>query len=403
MLIKLKPKGWKVPALVGSLLVVTGGIIAYGASQVAQFSQANGTSEMTATPSPPAQVTALGRLEPLSEVIQVAAPLALDGDRVAELRVKRGDRVKTGQVIAVLDSAQRLQAALNQAQQEVQVAQARLAQVKAGAKSGEIQAQQATITRVNAELDGTIATQKATIARWQSQVRTAQSEYERFNAIYQEGAISTSQLDAKRLDLETAQAQLKEAQAALNRSMNTLAAQQREANATLDRIAEVRPVDIQVAQAEVERAIANQRQLQTQLEQAYIRSPINGTVLKVHVQPGESLGDEGIVSLGTTQQMMVVAEVYQTDIARVRPGQVAEITGQAFADQLTGTVVEIGQQVERQAIFSNEPGENLDRRVVEVKIQLSPESSPIAARFSNLQVQTAIQVSEPVSQLIQSR
>ncbi len=402
MLNQFKSLGWKIPVLAGSLLVGTGAIVIYGVSQLSQFSQANNEPEAPLTPSPPPQVTALGRLEPRSEVIQVAAPLALDGDRVAEIRVERGDRVKVGQVIAVLDSAQRLQAALNQAKQEVQVAQARLAQVKAGAKSGEIQAQQATITRVNAELDGTIATQKATIARWQSQVRTAQAEYQRFNAIYQEGAISTSQLDAKRLDLETAQAQLKEAKAALSRSMNTLAAQQREASATLNRIAEVRPVDIQVAQAEVDRAKANQRQLQTQLEQAYIRSPINGTVLKIHVRPGESLGDEGIVSLGTTQQMMVVAEVYQTDIARVRPGQNAIITGQAFADKLSGTVVEIGQQVERQAIFSNQPGENLDRRVVEVKIQLSPKSSPIAARLSNLQVQTAIQVSEPVSQAIQS-
>lgn len=398
MLSQFKVRGWKIPVLVGTLIVGTGGIIAYGVSQLSQLSQANDSSQMTATPSPPPQVTALGRLEPSSEIVQVAAPLALDGDRIAEIRVERGDRVKRGQVIAVLDSAQRLQAALDQAKQEVQVAQARLAQVQAGAKSGEIQAQQATITRVNAELDGTIATQKATIARWQSQVRTAQAEYERFYAIYQEGAISTSQLDAKRLDLETAQAQLKEAKAALSRSMNTLAAQQREASATLNRIAEVRPVDIQVAQAEVARAQANQRQLQTQLEQAYIRSPINGTVLKVHVRPGESLGDQGIVSLGTTQQMMVVAEVYQTDIARVRPGQKATITGQAFPDELSGTVVEIGQQVERQAIFSNQPGENLDRRIVEVKIQLDAPSSQKVAGLSNLQVATLINVSEPVAQ-----
>lgn len=396
MLSQFKSLGWKRPVLLGSLLVGTGAIVAYGIVQISQFSQTNETAEI-ATPTPPPHVTALGRLEPSSEIVQVAAPLALDGDRVADIRVERGDRVKVGQVIAVLDSAKRLQAAFNQAQEEVRVAQARLAQVQAGAKSGEIQAQQATITRVNAELDGTIATQRATIARWQSQVRTAQAEYQRFNAIYQEGAISTSQLDAKRLDLETAQAQLKEAQAALSRSMNTLAAQQREANATLNRIAEIRPVDIQVAQAEVAQAQANQRQLQTQLEQAFIRSPINGTVLKIHVRPGESLGDEGIVSLGTTQQMMVVAEVYQTDIARVRPGQKANITGQAFPEQLSGTVVEIGQQVEQQAIFSNQPGENLDRRVVEVKIQLDPNSSERVAGLSNLQVATMIQVAEPIA------
>jgi len=396
MLSQFKLRGWKIPLLVGSLLVGSGAILSYGIIQLSQFSQAQSETP-SPLPNPPAQVTALGRLEPASEIIKLAAPLALDGDRVAELRVKRGDQVQVGQVIAILDSAQRLQAALKQAQAEVKVAQAQLAQVKAGAKTGEIQAQEANIIRVNAELEGTIATQRATITRWQSQVQTAQAEYDRFHRIFKEGAISASELDSKRLELETAQAQLREAEAALTRSMTTLAAQKREARATLNRIAEVRPVDVQAAQAEVERAQANQRQLETQLAQAYIRSPINGTVLKVNVRPGESLGDQGIVNLGTTAQMMVVAEVYQTDINRVRIGQKATIRGQAMTADLQGEVIEIGQQVEQQTVFSNQPGENLDRRVIEVKIRLDPRSSQQAASLSNLQVETLIQVSESQS------
>ncbi len=69
------------------------------------------------------------------------APLALDGDRIAKILVKEGDRVKLGQIVAILDARDRLQTAVLQAQQQVRVAQAKLAQVQAGAKVGEINAQ----------------------------------------------------------------------------------------------------------------------------------------------------------------------------------------------------------------------------------------------------------------------
>ena len=92
-------------------------------------------------------VTALGRLEPRGEVIKVSASGAAEGNRIDRLLVKEGDRVKTGQVIAILDSRDRQQAALDQAEEQVRVAEANLAKVKAGAKNGEIQAQKATIAR----------------------------------------------------------------------------------------------------------------------------------------------------------------------------------------------------------------------------------------------------------------
>ena len=56
-------------------------------------------------------VTALGRLEPQGEVIKLSAPTSNNGNRVEELLVNVGDRVQAGQVIAVLDSRDRLQAA----------------------------------------------------------------------------------------------------------------------------------------------------------------------------------------------------------------------------------------------------------------------------------------------------
>lgn len=386
----LKPSRRRIIGLLVTATAITGAIAVYGISQVGILSKS--ASQPVVKIPPVRKVTALGRLEPEAEVIRLAAPVALDGDRVAQLLVKEGDLVKAGQVVAILDSRDRLQDALEQAKQQVRVVQARLSQVKAGAKTGEIQEGIATIARIQAEMTGQIATQNAAIARWQSEVRNARAEYNRFQQLYRTGAISASSLDSKRLSAETTQAQLREAIAGENRTQETLKKQLGEARANLSHIAEVRPTDVKAATTEVDNAIAGWKQAQTNLQQAYVRSPMAGQILNIHTRLGEKIGDAGIVELGQTSQMVAVAEVYQTDISKVRLGQPAVITSQGFPGELRGKVSQIGLQVNRQNVFSNQPGENLDRRVIEVKIRLNPEDSKRVAGLTNLQVQTAIQL-----------
>lgn len=385
----VKPKNkW----LIGSIIMataITGGIIIYGISQYGQVSQTPASDSVKAKPVAP-KVTALGRLEPEAEVIKLSAPLALDGDRVAKLLVTEGDRVKAGQVIAILDSRDTLQDAVQQAQEQVKVFEAKLAQVKAGAKLGEIQAQRQQISRLEAELVGEIKTQDAMIARLQAQVNNARSEYNRHHQLYREGAIAISTLDSKRLALETAQEQLNEAQATQERTNNTINAQLAEAKANLEQISEVRPVDVNAAQTEVNNAIASLNKAKTDLLQAYVRAPIDSQIIKIQTRSGEKISEEGIVELAQTDRMIAIAEVYQSDIPKVKLGQPAEITGQAFNGIIRGKVHQIGLQVSRQNVFSNQPGENLDQRVIEVKIRLNPEDSKRVAGLTNLQVQTAI-------------
>lgn len=382
-----KPGNRWLIGLMMTATVVTGAMVFYG---ISRFGQMNETP-LPAQTAPPIRITALGRLQPKAEVIRLSAPVTLNNDRVAKLLVQRGNRVKAGQVIAILDSRDRLQKALLEAQKQVSVAQSKLAQVKAGAKSGEIAAQQAQSERLQAELQGEITTQQATIARWQSEVKNASAEYNRNLLLYKEGAISASSLDQKRLTLETNLAQLNEAKANRSRAAETLRAQIKEAKATLNRIVQVRPVDVQAAQTEVDAAIATVKRAEAELNQTYIRAPMAGRILEIYAKPGEAIGDQGIVDLGQTEQMEVVAEVYQTDVGKVRAGQPAVITSESFSGELHGTVRLIGLQVSQQKVFSNQPGENLDRRVVEVRIRLTPEDSKHVEGLTNLQVQVAIQ------------
>ena len=416
----------KLIGVVAVATVVTAGISWYGISQTGLLT----SSETPVVETPPAvkKVTALGRLEPQGEIINLSAPLNLDGDRVTKLLVEEGDIVKAEDVIAILDSQKTLQDALLQAKEQVRMAEAKLAQVEAGAKTGEIKAQeatiarlksektnqiaaqQATISRLQAEKSTELSAQRATIAKLQAEVDNANVEYQRYQKLFTNGAVSNSLRDNKRLTLQTAkqqlnearanlnriqssrQQQLSEARANLNRIQSSGSEQIKEAEANLNQISEVRPVDIRAAQTEVDNAKANLKQAKTNLEQSYIRAPIAGQILKIHTREGEQISNQGIAELGKTQKMMVVAEVYQTDIEKIKLGQKASIRGQAFSGEVQGEVAQIGLQINRQNVFSNQPGENLDKRVIDVKILLNPEDSKKVNGFTNLQVQTEIEL-----------
>ncbi|MFB2968624.1 biotin/lipoyl-binding protein [Aerosakkonema sp. BLCC-F183] len=497
----------------------------------------NKQPETVATAPAKIEVTALGRLEPQGELIKLSAPSSLEGTRVARLLVKQGDKIENGQVIAILDSYEQRLASLEEAKRQVQIAQANLAKVKAGAKAGEIGAQQAEIARLQAQLDGekktqlatiarlqaqldgerktqqatiarlqaqldgennaqkasiarlqaqlngerktqqaTIArlqaqfdgerkTQQATIARLQAQQRNAGAEFERYQILYKQGALDASRFDSKRLELETSQAQVNEAQATLKRTLetlfqqineaqatrnqseatlveqineakanltktdrtlieqineakatlkkteqtlveqineaqstrdrtvNTLSEQIEQAKATLNQIAEVRPTDVQAAQAEIDKAIATVKKAQTDLDLASVRSPLFGQVLKVNARPGERIGDDGIIELGHTDQMYVVAEVYETEIDKVRLGQAATVSSSAFTGKLKGTVDQLGLKIGKKNILNDDPAADQDARVVEVKIRLDESDSKQVAGLTNLQVEVAIDVS----------
>ena len=351
------------------------------------------TQPLRADSAPKVQtVTALGFLEPRGKVVKLSAPSSSGGtSRVDQLLVKQGDVVKAGQTIAILDSRERLQAALVQAQEQVNVAQSNLAVVRAGAKRGEVNAQQSEIERLDAQRQGDSQAQVATVARLQAELKNAQAEEQRYELLYQQGATSASLRDNKALTLATAQRNLQEAQVVLNRIQTTRSPELTSAKATLDRIAEVRPVDVEAAQAQVDQAIAAVQQAKAQLDLASVRAPQDGTVLEIHTRPGELISSDGIVELGGTQQMTALLEVYETDIGKVRLGQSTKLFADSRPDPLFGTVSEIGVKVKRQNVVNSDTSSNIDARIVEVRVQLNADSIEKVAGLTNLQVTGEIQ------------
>ena len=138
---------------------------------------------------------------------------------------------------------------------------------------------------------------------------------------------------------------------------------------------------VSVAEAQLNRATAVQ-------QRAFVRAPFAGRILDVHARPGEMIGPKGIVELGRVDRMYAIAEVYETDIARVRVGQRAVVKSRAMGGQLGGVVERIRQQVRKLDQLGTDPAARKDARIVEVEIRL--DNSVPASGLTNLQVEIVI-------------
>jgi HlyD family secretion protein len=300
-------------------------------------------------------IVSLGYLEPDQDgAIEVTGDSTGNRVIVDKLFVKQGDYVKPGQVIATLSTRKTQQAAVKTAKTQVEIAQAKLAQVQTGAKQGDIQAQAAMVASAESKLINT------------------KTEYQRYDSLYQQGVVSLEERDSRRLQLETAEASLRQQQEQLRS------------------LAEIRPEDLQAAKAELNNAVAGLNEAKANLDLTFVRAPREGEIIQINTYPGELIGDSGILKLGQTNQMYVSAEIYQSDINRVKLSQQAKITGDAFKGELLGTVSKIGREVASQNVEDSDPLANVDARVIEVKIRLNQADSKKVAGLTNLQVKVKI-------------
>lgn len=333
------------PALIAASLIVA----SCGDRQPAAQAAGDGRGSQ-----PPANegIGCLGRIEPGDGILHIAArSLGGQPSIVGRLFVKEGGTVTAGQVIAELDSEKQLSAALNQAVARVNVARGRLAQVQAGAKPSEIAAQQAEIERVQVELEN------------------AQKEYQRYVSLGDN--ITTSQVDALRLRVDST-----------TRALAT--ARQRLASLT-----EVRPVDVELARAELDEAIRNEARARAEHDVSILRSPIDGRVIKIYAWPGEQVRDAGVMELAPTDPMYVVAEVAESDVRRVKVGQRAKITGDGLPRPMQGTVERVALKVLQNELMPVNPAKFSDARVVNVWIKM--DDSKAVSELIHLRVDVVIQ------------
>ena len=343
-----------------------------------------------AAPPRAADVGALGKLEPESEVIKLdaAAP-----DRLDQLTVRRGEPVTKGQVVGYLDSYAEQLAQQKLIEAQLDEARAQLA-AQTELDNRRIEDAQDRLKRVDEMMPQQIAAQSAAVEAQQAVLDNNRNIYSSYTELVRKDAGSRRTRDDQETLVKQGDANLRAAQSQLNLLQRQYAFDRRlaENQVTLAKAA----MQTTRANAPITSLTRRLELARVQVRRATLISPIDGRVLNIQVHPGEQVGqpdDKPILSLGGTGRMRVVAEVYETDVARVRLGDKAKITSPAFAGPLTGQVVEIGDMIFKNDVLNLDPAARADARVVEVRIALD-HSEPVA-KLTNLSVNVVIDASQP--------
>ncbi len=252
--------------------------------------------------------------------------------------VEEGDRVQREQIVAVLENDD-YRARLASAQAELELKEAELRRIRNGARPQERQQALAETREAEAVLEN------------------SRSLWSRRQALFQGGVVS-------RVDFEQTE-----------REYNVAEARHQ---AALQRFALVndpaREEDVDRAEADVRLARARVDEAQARLDKTSIRSPIDGVILRKYSKSGESVKDTGeppIVTLGNVASWRVRADVDETDIARLRIGQRAYVTADAFGEQkFWGRIVRVGQILGKKNVRTEEPTERVDTKILETLIEM---------------------------------
>jgi len=298
------------------------------------------------------EVVALGRLVPAGGLSAVAPPNGGGDARIARLLVAEGDRVQAGQVVAELDNLPQLLA------------------TKASAEST-LSAQEAALDQVRASVAASLAEARADRASAEAALVLARQDLARLTKLAERN-LTTQVL------LQQAQSNAVKAAADLDRT--TAQVERHSAAPTGGQ------PDIVLAERNVDLARNNLARATEDLAAARVIAARSGTVLEIIARVGEKPSDSGVARIGDIDNMTAELEVYQTDIARVAPGQVAEMSARALPEPLTGRITAVGKIVGRQSVMSSEPAANADARVIKVIVTLDAASSLRARSFTNLEV-----------------
>jgi HlyD family secretion protein len=197
-------------------------------------------------------------------------------------------------------------------------------------KQAELEEAKARVVRLKAQLRQTQVTESFT-----------RKEFERRKILQRQQAISASEKDETEKNWQTA-------------------------------VSQAEALRAEIVEAEASRDVAIQN-----LEDTLIRAPFAGTVLDILTRSGERASDKGIMTFADLSAMDVRAEVFETDVARLKTGQKAEIFLPQQIMPLKGYVYHIGFLVRGNDVNDTDPLADRDNRVVSVRIAVDPESAPL--------------------------
>jgi HlyD family secretion protein len=321
-----------------TIVIAAGIVLLTGTLLLAARRSTSEASAQKAAPRPEVLLVAgPGRVEPSTEDIKIGSELS---GRLKRVNVEEGDVIRRGQVMAELENDD-YRAQVESARSNVVAREAALRKVVNGARRQERDEAWSSVNEAKAVLEN------------------AHSEARRRQALFDAGVVSREEMERFSREADVAQAKY---QAAV------------EQHSLVDDSA--REEDRSLAQADLQLAEAQLQEAQARYEKTFIRSPIDGTVLRKHHRSGESVSNSStvpdpVVTVGNQNVQHVRVDVDETDVSRVRVGQRAYVTADAYGKKrFWGRVVRVGQLLGPKNLRTGEPTEKVDTKILETLVEL---------------------------------
>ncbi len=372
-------------------------------------------------------------------MVQVA-PKA--GGRISQVLADTGDRVRRGQLLAHLEtedleaSVRKAQAAATASGKDVLQAEAALhyeskevasrnAGAEAAVEGSDLRVRQA-LTAATLE-EGQIANRlrqaRAALSAAEADQTKAQADLARMESLFSQGAVSAQQRDAARnaasdtearteaARAEAALAESERAQIGIRRQeIGASRASARQARAALQEAdaahlqVAVRQAQLEAAQAQAEEAEEALRLARIALQNAVIRSPVDGVVAQKLAEPGEmvAVGQPLFTLTEETgkNSVWVVANLKETEIRRVRVRQPVEFTVDAHPGVVfRGSVAEIraGTQSQFSLIPAEQPSGSFTKVTQRIPVKIAIESNKGRRLVPGMSAVVRIDVGRPSS------
>jgi HlyD family secretion protein len=335
------------------------------------------------------KVVAQGRILPQSGLINVFAP---PNQRIESILVSEGDQIEANAELATFSgqATLKLQAemidsqgddARRELEQKILVAKGNVLAANNGVKAAKLQ-----LAQIEAE---------DSLSNAEKQLENSREKLLQMQRLSNDPAtrlyVSQTSLDDQQLSIESAESQLnlikrKREDALTGAKLNLEVAEKTQSQAEAG-LSLLRKLEQEQRTLKLSKSIAEKS-----AENAKLLAPIAATVLKVNGKPGEVMLQSPLLQLGDLSKLVCVAEVIDRLVPHVKKGQSVMVTSSALVKPLYGKVASVGRIVGTGILTDPNPLAVMDRRTVEVKIELDLTGEEIANQLINLQVTAEIDV-----------
>jgi HlyD family secretion protein len=261
-------------------------------------------------------IKATGTVDP---VVMVDVSSQLSG-RIASVPVNFNDHVKAGQLIAQIDP-DIFAARVNEAKAVLSVARANAQLQKAGLQRARVAVDSADVAR---KLD------EDQLEAAQARQDEVERDFQRKHSLSASGSVSDRDLTQSRSQRDAGAAGLRALQKQVNMKAQAIAMAEAELS--------MAEANLQNAEAVVKQRQAALEQAELDLDRTSIRAPIDGVIIKRDVNPGQtvtvSLEAKTLFKIANDlTEMEVHGKIDEADVGRVKAGQMAQFTVDAYPDR----------------------------------------------------------------------